>query len=86
MIEIFLEFIVIVFGKKGYKKVKKWVKGDNTKKKDTSKISNKEKGSAVGSAFPSCTGCNQILKEPPVYEQGKPWCHKCYKTQVLKLR
>ena len=88
MLEIFLEIIFYVFGKESYNKVKKWLTRNISKNKETSKKLQKakEKNIVSGQTIVSCTGCKQILKEPPVYEQGQPWCHKCYKTQVLKLR
>ena len=86
MIEIFLDFLIFLFGKKSYKRIKKWFSEPIKKKKEASKKPRKEKNRIYGQTFSACTGCNQIPKEPPVYEQGKPWCHKCYKTQILKLR
>ena len=81
-----LELLEIVLGREIYKKIEKWVKERKKRKKEALKKSQKEKNIVPGQISASCTGCNQILKEPPVYEQGKPWCQKCYKTQVLKLR
>ena len=84
--DILLELIALLFGGSVYKKAKKWVDENIKKKNVASKNSQKERNKATGPTSASCTGCNRILKEPPVYEQGKPWCHECYKTQVLKLR
>lgn len=84
--DLLLELIAYLFGGSIYKKAKKWVNEQKKRKTEASKTSQKEKSIATGKMSASCTGCNQILKEPPVYEQGKPWCQKCYKTQVLKLR
>ena len=84
--DILLELIAIFFGGTIYKKAKKWVDENIKKKNVVSKKSQKERNEAIGPTLASCTGCNRIPKEPLVYEQGKPWCLKCYKTQVLKLR
>ncbi len=84
--DIFLELIALLFGGSIYKKVKKWVDKHIKMKKGIPKKSQNGNRKAAGQTSLSCTGCNQILKEPPVYEQGKPWCRKCYKTKVLKLR
>lgn len=84
--DILLELIALFFGGTIYKKAKKWVNENIKKKNVASKKSQKERNKAIGPTPASCTGCNRILKEPLVYEQGKPWCLKCYKTQVLKLR
>ncbi len=84
--DILLELIALLFGGTIYKKAKKWVNEHIKKKNEVSKNSQKERNKATGPTSASCTGCNRIPKEPPIYEQGKPWCLKCYKTQVLKLR
>ncbi len=84
--DLLLELIAIFFGGTIYKKAKKWVDENIKKKKEVSEKSQIERSRAAGKISASCTGCNRILKESPVYEQGKPWCHKCYKTKVLKLR
>ncbi len=84
--DILLELIALLFGGSVYKKAKKWVDENIKKKNVASKKSQNERNKAFGPTSASCTGCNRIPKEPFVYEQGKPWCLKCYKTKVLKLR
>jgi hypothetical protein len=85
-LDLLLELIALFFGGSIYKKAKKWIDENIKKKNEASKKSQIERSKAAGQTSASCTGCNRILKDPPVYEQGKPWCSKCYKTQVLKLR
>jgi hypothetical protein len=85
MLDFFLEFLVHFFGDNAFKKLRSRLKNRIlSKSKPTGPF---QAANKMSDAIPDalCTGCRRPLKEPPVYEQGKPWCLDCYKTSVLKI-
>lgn len=84
-IYIVLELLSFFIEEKTLKKIRTRVKEFFSKKTISSTHSQNAGEKAVGRELNVCTSCNRVLKKFPVYEGGKSYCKKCYKTHVLKI-
>jgi len=86
MFELFIDFLVLIFGEKAFKKLKARWKERKLERSGLSDSGQAGMGPSSADKVTVCTSCSRPFKEPPVYERGKPWCPDCYKTKLLNIR
>ena len=86
MLDLILDFLLFLFGKRFFKKRKKEEAKLVSDETNSSMHNHHEEKEMTKKGLPVCAGCHCQLEKGAVYELKKAWCTECYKTHVLKIK